>query len=78
MNKLLYFTILTIILLSYYTFIFLMIILNAWSNNFTIITIASFGIWEKYGDLIAIILTIIYIILNIRLIYKNRDTFKEV
>jgi uncharacterized membrane protein (DUF485 family) len=76
MNKLLYFTILTIILLSYYTFIFLMIIFNAWSNNFTYITIASFGIWEKIGDLIAIILTIIYIIFYIRLIYKNRHIFK--
>jgi len=78
MNKILYFTILTIILLSYYTFIFSVIIFNAWFNNYTYITIATYGIWEKYGDLIAIILTIIYIILYIRLIYKNRDTFKEV
>ena len=78
MNKVLYFSIITIILLSYYTFMFSVIIFNAWSNNYTYITIATYGIWEKYGDLIAIILTIIYIILYIRLIYKNRDTFKEV
>jgi len=77
MNKLLYFTILTIVLLSYYTFMFSVIIFNAWSNNFTIITIASLGIWEKFSDLIAIILTIIYIIYYIKLIYKNRDTLKE-
>ena len=77
MNKLLYFTIIAIILLSYYTFMFSVIIFNAWSNNYTYITIATYGIWEKYGDLIAIILTIIYIIFYIKLIYKKRNIFKE-
>jgi hypothetical protein len=77
MNKLLYFTILTIVLLSYYTFMFSMIIFNAWSSNFTYVSIASFGIWEKIGDLIAIILTIIYIFYYITLIYKNKHIFKE-
>ena len=77
MNYMLYFTILTIILLSYYTLIFSLIIIFAWDTNSIYLTIASLGIWEKIGDFIAIISSFIYIALYIRLIYKNKHIFKE-